>query len=196
MMVVKEPVEDKLKTTTVLFGLVLLLAGTFFWKIMDLSNQVDASKRESKEDILLLTDDLNKTQKRIIDMQAENQNTNSAIEKVKGEITSSKDLVAEISKNIAALKTQTKKLSDNQAKSSKTEAEFKKTQENLTAALAKLDASNAELNRLKNQAKEMNQTITDLTTQLDDIKQRIDSKSVPPSSVQTIKKPWWKFWSN
>ena len=196
MLVVKEPLEDKVRTTSVLFGLVIILGGVFFWKLMDLSNQVEVSKRESKEDVLLLTDDLRKTQKRVIDMQNEEQQTNAAIEKVKGEITSSKQLVIEIASNIGSLKTQIKKLNDTQAKSSKTEAEFKKTQENLSAALAKLDASNAELNRLKNQTKEMNQTITDLSTQLEDIKQRIDDKSTTPNvqSNETIKKPWWKFW--
>ena len=196
MLVVKEPLEDKVRTTSVLFGLVIILGGVFFWKLMDLSNQVEVSTRESKEDVLLLTDDLRKTQKRVIDMQNEEQQTNAAIEKVKGEITSSKQLVIEIASNIGSLKTQIKKLNDTQAKSSKTEAEFKKTQENLSTALAKLDASNAELNRLKNQAKEMNQTITDLSTQLEDIKQRIDDKSTTPNvqSNGTIKKPWWKFW--
>jgi len=196
MLVVKEPLEDKVRTTSVLFGLVIILGGVFFWKLMDLSNQVEVSKRESKEDVLLLTDDLRKTQKRVIDMQNEEQQTNAAIEKVKGEITSSKQLVIEIASNIGSLKTQIKKLNDSQAKSSKTEAEFKKTQENLSAALAKLDASNAELNRLKNQTKEMNQTITDLSTQLEDIKQRIDDKSTTPNvqSNGTTNKPWWKFW--
>ena len=199
MMVVKEPVEDKVKTTSVLFGLIFILGGFFFWKIMDLSSKVDLARQESKEDFLLFTDDLRKTQKKIIDMETVNGDTNNKIEKVSGEIVTSKKLVAEAVEGIAALRSQVKKISDSQVRSSKTEAEFKKTQDGLRAALEKLDSSNAELNRLKNQSKEMNQTIAELKNQVEDLKSRLnvsfeESDLTTSISKTSTKKPWWKFW--
>ena len=199
MMVVKEPVEDKVKTTSVLFGLIFILGGFFFWKIMDLSSKVDLARQESKEDFLLFTDDLRKTQKKIIDMETVNGDTNNKIEKVSGEIVTSKKLVAEAVEGIAALRSQVKKISDSQVRSSKTEAEFKKTQDGLRAALEKLDSSNAELNRLKNQSKEMNQTIAELKNQVEDLKSRQnvsfeESDLTTSISKTSTKKPWWKFW--
>lgn len=202
MLVMKEPVEDKIRTTSVLFGLVLLLGAFFFWKIVDLSNQLDAVKQDQKEDVLVLNDDLKKTQKRIIDMQGESQQTHASIEKVQGEIVASKKIISQISANIASLKAQAKKLASNQTKSSKTDAELVKTQKSLNEALAKLDAGNTELARLQNQSKQMTQTITNLTNQLDELRLRIDSKPVPSNSEvpvftdsKTSTKPWWKFWS-
>lgn len=199
MMVVKEPVEDQIKTTTVIFGLLLIMGGFIFWKIVDLSNKIEITRQESKEDFLLFTDDLRKTQKKVIDMEAINGETNNKIEKVTGEIVSSKKLVAEAAESMTSLRAQVKKISDGQAKASKSEAEFKKTQQSLTAALNKLESSAAELNRIKNESREMNQTITDLTNQIEDLKSQMnissgksDSKSTSGST--TPKKPWWKFW--
>lgn len=194
MMVVKEPVEDKVKTTSVLFGLFFLLGAIFFWKIIDLSSKVDQVKRETHEDILLLTDDLHRTQKRVTDLQEAGTQVSNSMERVKTDIFNDKKVIETINKELETLKAASKKLAANQSKSSQNEAELKKTQTALNEALTRLEASNKELARLNTQSKQLTETVEALTTQLEDVKVRLDQNSSSTTRSTPSTRPWWKFW--
>lgn len=194
MMVVKEPVEDKVKTTSVLFGLFFLLAAIFFWKIIDLSSKVDQVKRETHEDVLLLTDDLHRTQKRVTDLQEAGTQVSNSMERVKTDIFNDKKVIETINKELETLKAASKKLAANQSKSSQNEAELKKTQTALNEALTRLEASNKELARLNTQSKQLTETVEALTTQLEDVKVRLDQNSSSTTRSTPSTRPWWKFW--
>lgn len=194
MMVVKEPVEDKVKTTSVLFGLFFLLGAIFFWKIIDLSSKVDQVKRETHEDVLLLTDDLHRTQKRVTDLQEAGTQVSNSMERVKTDIFNDKKVIETINKELETLKAASKKLAANQSKSSQNEAELKKTQTALNEALTRLEASNKELARLNTQSKQLTETVEALTTQLEDVKVRLDQNSSSTTRSTPSTRPWWKFW--
>lgn len=194
MMIVKEPMEDKVRTTSVLFGLFVLLGGIFFWKIFDMSSQINIIKRETHEDILLLTDDLHRTQKRVTEIQEAGTIASNSIERVKTDIFNDKKVIEGINKELEGLKASNKKLTANQSKSSQNEAELKKTQTALNEALNRLETSNKELARLNTQSKQLAQTVEALTTQLEDFKIRLDQSSQVKTGDSTSTKPWWKFW--
>jgi len=194
MMIVKEPMEDKVRTTSVLFGLFVLLGGIFFWKIFDMSSQIDRIKRETHEDILLLTDDLHRTQKRVTEIQEAGTIAFNSIERVKTDIFNDKKVIEGINKELEGLKASNKKLTANQSKSSQNEAELKKTQTALNEALNRLETSNKELARLNIQSKQLAQTVEALTIQLEDFKIRLDQSPQVKTGDSASTKPWWKFW--